>query len=75
MIERWSSVMAKAWARADEWNALHPVGTKVRVSGETVQTYETVTSGVAYVFGDGRTVVPIQRGPVYVARIDQLELI
>lgn len=73
MNERFSSVMAKAWARADAWNQSHPVDSKVRVCGEGIKPYETVTRSAAFVWGSGIISVCVAHGPVHVPSLDQLE--
>ncbi len=62
---RHSNVMAKAWAQCEEFNAINPVGTKVRYRSlrEEATQYdikETTTRSEAWTLPSGEPVVMIE---------------
>lgn len=63
---------------ADEWNALHPIGTPVRytsVRGRPETARDTKTRSEAWVLGDGKTAIVKVDGVGGGVHLDFLELL
>ena len=75
MLERYSAKMARVWAQVEAWNAAHSVGSKVRVTSEAFSPYETRTRSEMSALASGDTIVQLVNGPIFVAKIEQLEAI
>lgn len=74
---RHSNVMAKAWAQCEEFNAIHPVGTKVqyrslRDEATHYDIKETVIRSEAWTLPSGDAVVMIE-GKAGGVSLDHLE--
>lgn len=56
---RHSAVMAEAWIRCDQFNAEHPVGTKVTI-GDPETSKVRVTTSEAWVLALGQAVISVE---------------